>query len=173
MWSITTSCTELLCCSDGLRTTSAGPSSHRLYFTSGGVQRPNELTGIGLMTVLLVGYFSMQLPVGYLGDRHGRKMMQVLDPVPSRQPWRPHCSPRSPLHRQRGRWARLRMADGPGTGQVSPLRIRGCVPNGIDFAPEILAEEVTDTKYGERQASGDDLPARCVQKQARTRQNSM
>ncbi len=41
----------------------------------------NELAGLGLMTVLLIGYFSMQLPAGYLGDRYGRKRMLTLGPV--------------------------------------------------------------------------------------------
>ena len=59
-----------------------------------------------------------------------------------RQPWRPHCTPRSPLHRQRGRRARLRLDDGLGIGQVSPPRIRRCVPNGIDSAPDAVGKEV-------------------------------
>ncbi|MCS7094273.1 MAG: MFS transporter [Thaumarchaeota archaeon] len=40
-----------------------------------------EVTGLGLMTVLLVGYFTMQLPAGLIGDRFGRKRVLVLGPV--------------------------------------------------------------------------------------------
>ncbi|MDJ0275005.1 MAG: MFS transporter [Nitrososphaerota archaeon] len=41
----------------------------------------HELAGLGLMTLMLVGYFSMQLPAGYIGDRYGRKRILVLGPV--------------------------------------------------------------------------------------------
>lgn len=41
----------------------------------------HELAGLGLMTLLLVGYFSMQLPAGYIGDRYGRKRILTIGPV--------------------------------------------------------------------------------------------
>ena len=37
----------------------------------------HELAGLGILTILFVGYFSMQLPAGYLGDRFGRKKILV------------------------------------------------------------------------------------------------
>ncbi|MDW8044010.1 MAG: MFS transporter [Nitrososphaerota archaeon] len=41
----------------------------------------HEVAGLGIMTVLLVGYFSMQVPAGVIGDRFGRKRVLVLGPV--------------------------------------------------------------------------------------------
>ncbi|MCS7118322.1 MAG: MFS transporter [Thaumarchaeota archaeon] len=40
-----------------------------------------EVAGLGLMTVLLIGYFTMQLPAGLIGDRYGRKRVLVLGPI--------------------------------------------------------------------------------------------
>jgi len=37
----------------------------------------HEIAGLGILTILFVGYFSMQLPAGYLGDRFGRKKILV------------------------------------------------------------------------------------------------
>jgi MFS family permease len=40
-----------------------------------------EIVGLGVFTILFLGYFSMQLPAGYLGDRVRRKRILVIGPL--------------------------------------------------------------------------------------------
>lgn len=40
-----------------------------------------ELVGFGVLSILFLGYFSMQLPAGYLGDKIGAKKILLIGPI--------------------------------------------------------------------------------------------